>query len=101
MLGPSGACYRDVPQLGGFQCPAQMFGDMAPGATWQMTFTHAALGPDVPFLSPPPSFFSLGSGWGAPKTIGGKKKHGPPGKGTPPPTGTPPPNGGPSPAPTG
>jgi membrane peptidoglycan carboxypeptidase len=90
MLSPYGACYRDVPQLGGFQCPPQMFGDNAPGATWQETFSRAALGPDVPFVSPPGSFFSLGSGWGAPKTIGPKKK---PGKGGPP-------GKGPSPSPT-
>jgi membrane peptidoglycan carboxypeptidase len=90
MLGPSGACYQDVPQLGGFQCPGQMYGDNAPGATWQDTFEHAALGPDVPFVSPPLFFFGEGNGWGAPKTIGGHKKHGP-GKGGPP---------GPSPSPT-
>ncbi len=95
MLSPYGACYRDVPQLGGFQCPPQMFGDNAPGATWQETFSRAALGPDVPFASPPGSFFIEGSGWGAPKTIGPKKK---PGKGGPPPhkgpggTGGPPPH---------
>ena len=76
MVGPDGACYRDVPQLGGFQCPGQMYGDNAPGATWEETFMHAALGPDVPFVYPPSSFFSLGNGWGAPKTIGGPKKHG-------------------------
>jgi membrane peptidoglycan carboxypeptidase len=86
MVGPYDACYRDVPQLGGFQCPGQMFGDMAPGATWEETFMHAALGPDVPFVYPPSSFFSEGNGWGAPKTIGGPKKGkgSPPGKGGPP-----------------
>jgi membrane peptidoglycan carboxypeptidase len=78
MVGPYGACYRDVPQLGGFQCAGQMYGDNAPGATWQLTFSRAALGPDVPFVSPPSSFFSEGSGWGAPKTIGPKKQPGPP-----------------------
>lgn len=83
MVGPYGACYRDVPQLGGFQCPGQMYGDNAPGATWEDTFMHAALGPDVSFIYPPASFFSQGNGWGAAKTIGGHKKHGP-GKGGPP-----------------
>jgi membrane peptidoglycan carboxypeptidase len=87
MVSPSGACYRDVAQLGGFQCPGQMYGDNAPGATWEDTFMRAALGPDVSFVYPPLSFFSAGNGWGAPKTIGGHKKHGPG-------------NGGPGPSPT-
>lgn len=100
MVGPYGACYRDVPQLGGFQCPGQMYGDNAPGATWEETFMHAELGPDVSFVYPPNSFFSEGNGWGAPRTIGGPKKHGPPGKGPPgkgPGTGGPPPKGSPPP----
>lgn len=107
MVAPYGACYRDVPQLGGFQCPGQMYGDNAPGATWQETFMRAALGPDVPFVSPPSSFFSLGNGWGAPKAQGHPKKpkkHGPPAKGPgtggPPPVGPSPPPVGPSPSPT-
>jgi membrane peptidoglycan carboxypeptidase len=90
MLGLD-SCYRDVVQLGGFQCPGQMFGDNAPGATWEDTFMHAALGPDVSFVYPPSSFFSLGNGWGAPKTIGGHKKKGQ-GNGGP--------GGGPTPSPT-
>ncbi len=60
MVGPDGACYRDVPQLGGFQCPGQMFGDNAPGATWEETFMHAALGPDVPFVYPAELVLQLG-----------------------------------------
>ena len=76
-----GACYRD---LSGPTCPGQMYGDMAPGATWEETFLHVALGPDVGFVNPPSTYFSLGNGWGAPRTIGGHKK---PGKGgTKPPT---------------
>jgi len=69
MLG-SNACYQD---LGGESCPGQMFGDNAPGATWEYTFLRAELGPDVSFVSPPGSFFSLGNGLGAPKKVGGKK----------------------------
>ena len=97
MLGPYDACYRDVPQLGGFQCPGQMYGDNAPGATWEDTFMHAALGPDVAFVFPPGSYFSLGNGWGAPRTIGGKKK---PGKGGPGNGGGPGKGGGPGGGPT-
>jgi membrane peptidoglycan carboxypeptidase len=69
MLYPR-ACYRD---LSGETCPSQMFGDNAPGATWEYTFLRAALGPNLSFVYPPASFFSLGAGLGAPKIIGGKK----------------------------
>jgi membrane peptidoglycan carboxypeptidase len=88
----SNACYRD---LTGLSCPGQMYGDNAPGATWEYTFLRAALGPDVGFVYPPGNYFSLGSGWGAPKTTGGHKKHG---QGGPPVKGGPGP--GPSPTPT-
>ncbi|HMH90505.1 MAG TPA: penicillin-binding transpeptidase domain-containing protein, partial [Streptosporangiaceae bacterium] len=89
MIGP-GACYREV--SGGLDCPPQMFGDNAPGATWQMTFEHAALGPPVPFVAVPGDsiYFSLGSGVSSPKP---PKKPGKPGK----PGG--PGRGGPSPSP--
>ena len=73
------ACYRDLPQNGGFQCDGQMFGDMAPGATWEMTFLHANLGPNTNFVYPPNYFFADGNGFGPPKTIGGHHKK--PGKG--------------------
>ena len=69
MLG-SNSCYRD---LSGENCPGQMFGDNAPGATWEYTFLRAALGPDVNFVNPPGYFFSLGNGLGAPKTIGAQE----------------------------
>ncbi|MBO0823777.1 MAG: penicillin-binding protein, partial [Actinobacteria bacterium] len=46
--------------------PGQMFGDNAPGATWQETFNRADLGPNVPFPAPPSSYFSQGDGFGAP-----------------------------------
>ncbi len=67
MLGYPHSCYRNSD--GGFQCPAQMFGDMAPGATWQLTFLHASLGAPVPFVGVPPSsnFFSEGNGFTSPK----------------------------------
>lgn len=90
MLGAN-SCYRD---LSGLSCPGQMFGDNAPGATWEETFLHAALGPNSGFVNPPGSYFSLGNGWGAPKTIG--KKHGKGGKGK----GGGPGHGGPSPSPS-
>jgi len=91
MLG-SNSCYRDVI---GEECPGQMFGDNAPGATWQETFLHAALGRNIGFHQPPSSFFALGTGLGAPKIVGKKKppKKGGPGGGGP---GT----GGPTPTPT-
>ncbi|HEY2315032.1 MAG TPA: penicillin-binding transpeptidase domain-containing protein, partial [Streptosporangiaceae bacterium] len=72
MLG-SNSCFRD---LFGETCPGQMYGDNAPGATWEYTFLRAALGPDTSFVNPPGSFFALGNGLGAPKTVGGKKKKG-------------------------
>jgi len=69
MVG-SNACYRDTY---GESCQGQMYGDMAPGATWEETFLHAALGPGINFVYPPQLYFSLGNGLGAPKTVGGKK----------------------------
>jgi membrane peptidoglycan carboxypeptidase len=92
MVG-SGSCFRD---LTGVSCPGQMFGDFAPGATWQYTFQRAALGPDVPFVYPPISYFSAGNGLGAPKTNNPKK----PGKGGPGQGGGPGKGGGPTPPPT-
>jgi membrane peptidoglycan carboxypeptidase len=62
MVGAN-SCYVD---LYGENCPNQMFGDNAPGATWEETFNHADLGPNVPFPGAPGSFFSLGDGFGAP-----------------------------------
>jgi membrane peptidoglycan carboxypeptidase len=67
MLGYPHACYREID--GSLQCPGQMFGDNAPGATWQMTFLHAALGAPVPFVgvSGSSTFFELGNGFASPK----------------------------------
>jgi membrane peptidoglycan carboxypeptidase len=90
MLGAPNACYRENPQTGGFeQCPSQMFGDNAPAATWQMTFTHAALGPPVAFPALPGDsiFFTEGSGVNSPKPPkkpGGGGNGGGPGHGGPP-----------------
>jgi membrane peptidoglycan carboxypeptidase len=64
-------CYRENPATGGSQnCVTQMFGDMAPGATWQMTFMHADLGnPSASFVDVAPGspFFSMGDGVNSPK----------------------------------
>jgi membrane peptidoglycan carboxypeptidase len=79
MIGP-GACYREV--SGGEDCAGQMFGDDAPGATWQLTFQHAALGPPVPFVAVPGDsvYLRLGSGVSSPKP---PKKPGKPKPGSP------------------
>ena len=56
----------------------QMFGDDAPGATWEYSFTHGAyLGPPLDFQAPPSYYFGMGNGTGVigppPKP---KKPHG-------------------------
>ena len=60
-----------------------MFGDNAPGATWQLTFEHAALGPPVPFVAVPGDsiYFSLGTGVSSPKPPKPPKKPKPGGPG--------------------
>jgi membrane peptidoglycan carboxypeptidase len=66
MLG-NRACYASDPLYGYSNvCPGQMFGDNAPGATWELTFLHADLGANVPFPAPPGSYFSQGGGFGPP-----------------------------------
>jgi len=71
MLAPVHSCYHEDPAFGGgLSCPGQMFGDNAPAATWQMTFTNASLGsPAAQFVGVPPDspFFSMGSGVNSPK----------------------------------
>jgi membrane peptidoglycan carboxypeptidase len=70
MIGYPHACYRESPALGGGEnCPGQMFGDNAPGATWQMTFSNAAVGPGTQFVGVPADspFFSMGNGVNSPK----------------------------------
>jgi membrane peptidoglycan carboxypeptidase len=85
MLAPVHSCYRESPAFGGgLSCPGQMFGDNAPGATWQMTFTNAALGsPAAQFVAVPGDspYFSMGNGVNSPKPPK-KKKPGPGGGGT-------------------
>jgi membrane peptidoglycan carboxypeptidase len=75
MLGVH-ACYREL--SGGMSCPGLMFGDNAPGATWQMTFLHAALGPVRDFVPVPTTseFYSAGSGIISSKPPAPPKKHG-------------------------
>ncbi len=60
------ACFREVD--GSLNCPAQMFGDNAPGATWQLTFQSLHL-PYVNFVDVPSysAFFSMGDGVNSPK----------------------------------
>ncbi len=58
----TGSCYR---ASGGLYCPGFMYGSMAPGNTWQITFLRAALAqPPRNFVPVPPSssLFSLGDG---------------------------------------
>ncbi len=60
----TGSCYR-----GG--CPGFMYGSMAPGQTWQMTFLSAALAnPPLDFVGVPPDspFLSKGDGQYVPPT---------------------------------
>jgi membrane peptidoglycan carboxypeptidase len=56
-MSGAGSCYR-------FGCPNEMFGAMAPGQTWQLTFQHANLGPPLGFVPVPPTslLFRLGTG---------------------------------------
>jgi membrane peptidoglycan carboxypeptidase len=53
--------YRQYP-LGYVYTPGQMFGDNAPGATWQYSFERALLGRPIPFVQPSSYWFSQGSG---------------------------------------
>ena len=88
MVGPR-ACFRD---LGNNypSCDGQMYGWMAPGATWEYTFLRAAIGPDIPFVGVPGNspYFNEGYGDAGPKTCNPPKKprHGAPPTPTPPPT---------------
>ena len=89
----SRANYREVD--GALAAPGQMFGDNAPGATWQLTFLHLHLRPRS-FVSPPSyPYFTLPLIYKPPH-----KKH----KKTPSPTASPPasptPTPSPSPSPT-
>jgi membrane peptidoglycan carboxypeptidase len=68
------ANYREFPG-GALNAPGQMFGDNAPGATWEYSFSYADLGPPLTFHQPPPYYFALGSG-SAPAAPPKKKKPG-------------------------
>jgi membrane peptidoglycan carboxypeptidase len=71
--------YREFP--GGYpSTPGQMFGDNAPGATWEYSFSHAFLGPPLAFHQPPGYYYALGSG-SAPIAPPKKKKKKPGGGG--------------------
>ncbi|MDR2987244.1 MAG: transglycosylase domain-containing protein, partial [Nocardiopsaceae bacterium] len=72
MSGYPNACYRTA---GSLNCPASMFGDNAPGQTWQESFTHASLGPPEAFVPVPSSssLFRMGNGQNPPKPP--KPKH--------------------------
>jgi membrane peptidoglycan carboxypeptidase len=65
------SCYQQSPADGGGQsCPGQMYGDDAPGATWQMSFMNADLGSPTAFFVGVPSyspFYSMGDGVNSPK----------------------------------
>jgi membrane peptidoglycan carboxypeptidase len=78
MLG-NNSCFRDFPG-GNLNCPGQMYGANAPGATWEETFVSAQLGPPLAFPLPPISYFSLGPGTGGGQAVNPPKpkKHGPP-----------------------
>jgi len=57
MVGTN-SCYR-------LECPGSMYGSMAPGHTWQMTFLAALRGKPAPGFAPPSPaspLFSMGNG---------------------------------------
>jgi membrane peptidoglycan carboxypeptidase len=69
------ANYREFP--GGYlNMPGQMFGDNAPGATWEFSFSHAFLGHVVNFVPPTSYWFGLGPGTAPPAPPPKKKKTG-------------------------
>jgi membrane peptidoglycan carboxypeptidase len=76
MIG-SNDCYRENPVFGGgLDCPpVQMFGDNAPGATWQMSFLRADVGNGTPFVGVPADspYFSMGTGVNSPTPPSPKK----------------------------
>ena len=74
------ADFRQYPggYLGG---SGQMFGDDAPGATWEYTFMHADLGRALDFVAPPAYYFALGDGSSPPPPPKPKKPGGGGGKG--------------------
>jgi membrane peptidoglycan carboxypeptidase len=74
----TGSCYRTA--SGTFYCPGFMYGSMAPGNTWMLTFLHAALAnPPRNFVPVPPGsrFLSMGNGIVSPKPPPKPHHHGP------------------------
>jgi membrane peptidoglycan carboxypeptidase len=62
-MSGTGSCYRLA--TGSPYCPGFMYGSMAPGQTWQMTFEHAKLASTpLSFVQPDPAspLFALGGG---------------------------------------
>jgi membrane peptidoglycan carboxypeptidase len=84
----TGSCYRSP---SGLYCPGFMYGSMAPGNTWQLTFLHAPLGPPLNFVPVPQGdpLFAMGNGIVSPTPpphhSGGGGHHGGGGPPTPPP----------------
>ena len=65
MLNCPEATYRAYP--GGYvTCPFQMFGDDAPGSTWEYSFLRASLGKPLAFGPVPANYFSEGDGTAPP-----------------------------------
>jgi membrane peptidoglycan carboxypeptidase len=75
-MGGTTACYRS--SSGGETCPTEMFGAMAPGQTWQMSFQHANLGSAAGFVGVPGNspFMSKGNGQNVKQNNGGGKGKG-------------------------
>ena len=75
MVGCPGSDYREL-GTNYPDCPGQMFGDNAPGATWEMTFLELHL-PATQFTYPPQyPYFDLGNGFASPKPPPTHKKGG-------------------------
>ena len=94
MLYPR-ADYREV--NGALSAPGQMFGDNAPGATWQLTFLALHLRPKAFVYPPTYPYFRLPLIYKPPKK---KHKHSPSPSPSPSPTGSPVPSPTPTPTPT-
>jgi membrane peptidoglycan carboxypeptidase len=59
----TGSCYHQA--FGGLYCPGFMYGSMAPGNTWMLTFMHADLANPPRYfvpVSPGSPLFSMGNG---------------------------------------
>jgi membrane peptidoglycan carboxypeptidase len=73
-----GSCYHDP--VYSLACEGSMYGSMAPGRTWQLTFQHAALAnPPPDFVPVPPGspFYSKGDGQYVPPTPKPRSSHPP------------------------